>query len=175
MAIRDIESGVEKTHGQLLSDVINFRRIIKDNLRPTLLQDVRDRKEVYIHILAPGGYEWTVAILAVLALGAIPSPLSVQYPLDETTYFIRKNTSCRNPRRIFEHTVSPEHLRRRSPTASASCIFQSNPPLARIQHLYPTYSSLQTITATSMLPVSLSSHPEQRDHQRLLSSERPQS
>ena len=90
-AVRDINAGIERTHAQLLSDVLNYRQVIKANLTPHVLQAIGSREEVYIHILALGGYEFTVAIIAILALGAIPSPLSVQYPLDEATYFVRKS------------------------------------------------------------------------------------
>lgn len=90
-AVRDVNTGIERTHAQLLSDVLNYRRVIKNNLSPDVLRAVGNRKEIYIHILALGGYEFTVAILAVLALGAIPSPLSIQYPLDEATYFVRQS------------------------------------------------------------------------------------
>jgi malonyl-CoA/methylmalonyl-CoA synthetase len=90
-AVRDANAGIERTHAQLLSDVLNYRRIIKRSLSPGVLQAIGRREEVYIHILALGGYEFTVAILTVLALGAIPSPLSIQYPLHEATYFVRKS------------------------------------------------------------------------------------
>jgi malonyl-CoA/methylmalonyl-CoA synthetase len=90
-AVRDVNAGIERTHAQLLSDILNYRRVIKRTLSPGVLQAIGSRKEVYIHILALGGYEFTVAILTVLALGAIPSPLSIQYPLDEATYFVRKS------------------------------------------------------------------------------------
>ena len=89
LVVRDVNAGVEKTHGQLLSDVINYRKIVMSILGSKVLDDIRKGKEVYIHILALGSYEFTVAICTVLALGAIPSPLSVQYPLEEATYFAR--------------------------------------------------------------------------------------
>ena len=89
--VRDVNAGLEKTHAQLLSDVLNYRKVISASLSPEVLQAIGRRDEVYIHILALGGYEFTVAIIAILALGAIPSPLSVQYPLDEATYFVRKS------------------------------------------------------------------------------------
>jgi malonyl-CoA/methylmalonyl-CoA synthetase len=90
-AVRDVNAGIDRTHAQLLSDVLNYRRLLKKSLRPGALQAIANRKEVYIHILALGGYEFTVAILTILALGAIPSPLSIQYPLNEATYFVRKS------------------------------------------------------------------------------------
>jgi malonyl-CoA/methylmalonyl-CoA synthetase len=90
-AVRDVNADIERTHAQLLSDVLKYRRLLRKSLRPGALQAIASRKEVYIHILALGGYEFTVAILAILALGAIPSPLSIQYPLNEATYFVRKS------------------------------------------------------------------------------------
>lgn len=89
LVVRDINAGIERTHAQLLSDVLKYRRVLKGVLGPTPLEDIRNGKEVYLHILALGSYEFTVGILAVLALGAIPSPLSIQYPLEEAQYFVR--------------------------------------------------------------------------------------
>lgn len=90
-AVRDVNAGIERTHAQLISDVLNYRRLLKKRLCPGALQAIANKKEVYIHILALGGYEFTVAIVSILALGAIPSPLSIQYPLNEATYFVRKS------------------------------------------------------------------------------------
>lgn len=52
---------------------------------------LEQRQEVYIAILAPGGYEFTVAILAALAMGAAVVPMTVVLPPDEALYFVTKS------------------------------------------------------------------------------------
>ena len=70
-AIRDMQSGVEKTYGDLLSDVLGLCCVLKRSL------DVENQGDVFIGILARGGYEYTVAVLAVHAMGAAVVPLSI--------------------------------------------------------------------------------------------------
>ena len=79
-AVRDVNAGIERTHAQLLSDVLNYRGVIKNNLSPDVLRAVGNRKEIYIHILALGGYEFTVAFFATLALGAVAVPICKLIP-----------------------------------------------------------------------------------------------
>lgn len=76
IAVRDVNAGIEADYLQLLTDVLAFR----NRLESILGQGVRSRldagDEVYVAVLAGGGYEYTVAMLAVVALGAAPVPLS---------------------------------------------------------------------------------------------------
>lgn len=51
------------------------------------------RDEVYIAIVAAGGYEYTVAMLAVLALGAAAVPITPALPVEEAAYFVEKSKS----------------------------------------------------------------------------------
>lgn len=76
VAIRDINAGIERTHLQLLTDVLALLRAMKTMLSPSILAALQNREDVYMGILAPGGYEYTVAFLAVLAMGAAGVPLS---------------------------------------------------------------------------------------------------
>lgn len=76
IAIRDINTSTERTHAELLVDVLELRRQIQKRLSPEILTRLQKGKEVYIAILAPGGYEYSVAFLAILALGAAAVPLS---------------------------------------------------------------------------------------------------
>lgn len=75
LAIRDVKLDVEKTYLQLLTDVLAFRKFLRSRLSPETLADLRDGKEVYIALLAAGGYEYTVGFVAVLALGAAVVPM----------------------------------------------------------------------------------------------------
>ncbi|KAF2719385.1 acetyl-CoA synthetase-like protein [Polychaeton citri CBS 116435] len=84
---------LEANHVQLLSDVIHLRARLWRVLTPSVRAAVETRSEVYIAILAPGSYEFTVAILAVLALGAIVVPISVALPAEEAVYFVTQSRS----------------------------------------------------------------------------------
>lgn len=75
--IRDAVTGIEATHLQLLSDVLALRKRLQNHLG---LREVQRGEEVYIAVLAAGGYEYAVAMLAVLALGAAVVPLSMFVP-----------------------------------------------------------------------------------------------
>ena len=68
--------GLEKTYGDVLADVLNFRLVIEATLDSATLARLGQGDEVFIGVLAPGGYEFTVAMLAVLAIGAACVPMS---------------------------------------------------------------------------------------------------
>jgi malonyl-CoA/methylmalonyl-CoA synthetase len=92
-AIRDVNVGIERTAAQLLSDVLVLRRTLKRSLTKQTVQDLQDGREVYISLLAPGGYEFAVAVLAILALGAAASPFSSAQPVKEACYYVNKAKS----------------------------------------------------------------------------------
>lgn len=77
LAIRDLRLGVQKTYEQLLSDVLGLRQVLRSSLDAVTVKDLENGEEVYIGVLAGGGYEFAVAILAVLALGAAAVPMSI--------------------------------------------------------------------------------------------------
>lgn len=93
-AIRDVNAGIERTAAQLLSDALNLRRVLKGNLTAPTLSDLQQGREVYISILAPGGYEFAVGVLAILALGAAASPFSSAQPVKEAVYYVNKARSA---------------------------------------------------------------------------------
>ena len=92
-AIRDVNAGIERTAAQLLSDVLILRRIVKSTLTPQTVDDLQNGREVYISILAPGGYEFVVGVLAIMALGAAASPFSSAQPVKEACYYVNKAKS----------------------------------------------------------------------------------
>lgn len=92
-AIRDLNANIEKTTAELLSDAINFREVLRARLDPKVLQALRDGEEVFISLLAPGGYEFTVGILGILGLGAAASPFSPHQPVQEASYYVNKAKS----------------------------------------------------------------------------------
>ena len=92
-AIRDLNAGIEKTTAELLSDAVNFRDVLRSKLRPETLQALHDGEEVFISLVAPGGYEFTVGILGILGLGAAASPFSPHQPVQEASYYVNKAKS----------------------------------------------------------------------------------
>jgi malonyl-CoA/methylmalonyl-CoA synthetase len=79
---------------ELLSDVLTLRESILHVLADTTLDALERRDEVYIAVVAAGGYEYTVAVLAILALGAAVVPLTPALPVDEAVYFIEKSSAA---------------------------------------------------------------------------------
>lgn len=76
LAIRDNILKIEKSYGALLVDVLAYRTFLEASLDRTVLERIDQNEEIYIGVLAAGGYEFTVAVLAVLALGAAVVPMS---------------------------------------------------------------------------------------------------
>jgi malonyl-CoA/methylmalonyl-CoA synthetase len=70
IAIRDLNLGIEKTYGQLLADALGLRSVLEESLGPDVIRRIENGEEIYIGLLAAGGYEFAVGLLAVLALGA---------------------------------------------------------------------------------------------------------
>lgn len=93
VAVRDVRRGWERSHLDILADVLALRERIVQTIAEDVQERIRNGDEIYIAVLAPGGYEYTVAVLAVLALGAAVVPVSVVVPVNEAAYFIRKSNS----------------------------------------------------------------------------------
>ncbi|TID22200.1 fatty-acyl-CoA synthase [Venturia nashicola] len=91
IAIRDVRASTERTYLELLTDVLTFRERILDMLSPQTLEAIRKGEEIYIAVLAPGGYEFTVGVLAVLATGAAVVPMTTVLPVEEASYFVNKS------------------------------------------------------------------------------------
>ncbi|KAJ5647966.1 hypothetical protein N7490_004338 [Penicillium lividum] len=90
VSIRDVNARLEKTFHHVLSDALILRRELEKKLSPETLRDLQEDKEVYIGLLEPGGYEYTVGFVAILALGAAVVPMAAGLPIDEVSYFLRK-------------------------------------------------------------------------------------
>ncbi|KAH6639869.1 hypothetical protein C7974DRAFT_432291 [Boeremia exigua] len=91
IAIDDVRSKHQRTHIELLSDVLALREVVSNTLDPVILTALDQRDEVYIAIVAAGGYEYTVAMLTVLSLGAAAVPITPALPVEEAAYFIEKS------------------------------------------------------------------------------------
>lgn len=94
IAIDDVRSKHQKTHLELLSDILALRETVLNTLDVTILEALDKRDEVYIAIVAAGGYEYTVAMLTVLALGAAAVPITPALPVEEAVYFIEKSRAA---------------------------------------------------------------------------------
>ncbi|KAF2486637.1 hypothetical protein BDY17DRAFT_308065 [Neohortaea acidophila] len=95
ICVRDDNLGKEFTHIQLLSDVLAFReKVWNDFLTPEVRRQLDNREEVYFAILAAGGYEYTVATVAALAMGAAIVPMTVMLPPEEALYFATKSKAA---------------------------------------------------------------------------------
>jgi malonyl-CoA/methylmalonyl-CoA synthetase len=74
--------------------VLALRETILNTIDATTLEALERRDEVYIAIVAAGGYEYTVAMLAILALGAAAVPITPALPVEEAAYFVEKSKSA---------------------------------------------------------------------------------
>lgn len=92
-AIRDLnQDGLSRTYAELLTDAIRLRNVLRARLPRNFLDRINtDKEEICIGVLAAGGYEYVVGVLAVLALGAAVVPMTVALPVREATYFVKKS------------------------------------------------------------------------------------
>ena len=76
IAIRDHNyQNVSKTYADLLADALALRATIEKRLRAEVVASLKCGDEVYIGVLAAGGYEFAVATIATLAVGAAVVPM----------------------------------------------------------------------------------------------------
>ncbi|KAK5687653.1 hypothetical protein LTS10_001793 [Elasticomyces elasticus] len=90
-AVRDLTFGFEASYAQLLTDVLYLRNRLRQLLHPSIVQRIDQEEEVFILLLGPAGYEFTVGFLALMALGAVIVPISPDLPVKEATYFATKS------------------------------------------------------------------------------------
>lgn len=95
--ICDVNRGEEKSRIQLLTDVIELRETLRLSLSESARRDLERGETVFIAVLAPGGYEYVVALLGALALGASAVPISECFPkylystcMAETIYSVKR-------------------------------------------------------------------------------------
>ncbi|KPI42445.1 Acyl-CoA synthetase family member 3, mitochondrial [Cyphellophora attinorum] len=93
LAVRDLTFGYTATYQQLLTDVLHYRNTIHLQLDHETQDRLARDEEVFVNVLGPGGYEFTVAFLALMALGAVIVPISPDLPVKEAEYFATKCTS----------------------------------------------------------------------------------
>lgn len=75
VAVTDLTFGYSATYAQLLTDVLNLRNVLRSTFSPEVVARLDRDEEVFVNLLGPGGYEFTVAFLALMALGAVSVPI----------------------------------------------------------------------------------------------------
>jgi malonyl-CoA/methylmalonyl-CoA synthetase len=75
IAIKDPLAGFAASYIQLLTDVLHLRNLLRNSLNCSILEQLGRGEEVFITILGEGGYEFTVAFFAIVAVGAVVVPL----------------------------------------------------------------------------------------------------
>lgn len=78
----------------MVSDFLAIRETLRQTLGAEIIRALDNDEEVYIAILAAGSYEFTIAMLGAMALGAAVVPLTVVLPVEEAAYFIRKSEAA---------------------------------------------------------------------------------
>ena len=77
IAVRDRnDQDIRKTYGDLLFDALALRYGAEQTLSQNVRAKLKRGEEVYVGILAAGSYEFAVAMIAVLAMGAAAVPMS---------------------------------------------------------------------------------------------------
>ncbi|KAF2801485.1 acetyl-CoA synthetase-like protein [Mytilinidion resinicola] len=92
--IHDVRTSQTRTHIDLLTDVLALRVVIYDALPPSAIAALHRQEEIYIAVIAAGGYEYAVAVLAILAICAAAVPITPALPVDEAVYFIQKSRAA---------------------------------------------------------------------------------
>ncbi|KAK4494064.1 hypothetical protein PRZ48_014328 [Zasmidium cellare] len=90
VAVRDVTFGFTATFTQLLTDVLSLRNALQAQFGPDLLGRIEE-EEIFVLLLGPGGYEFVVGFLALIALGVVVVPISPDLPVKEALYFATKS------------------------------------------------------------------------------------
>ncbi|PGH31972.1 hypothetical protein GX50_05237 [[Emmonsia] crescens] len=91
IAIRDVNLAIEKTYIEFLGDVLAVRNALRSSLSPEVQIALRAGEDVYIALIAAGGYEYAVGFVAIYALGAAVVPMTILLPVEEAIYFMIKS------------------------------------------------------------------------------------
>ena len=75
IAVKDLTFGYTASYAQLLTDALHLRNVLRQKLDPSVVEQIENNEEVFVNLLGPGGYEFTVGFLALMALGAVIVPI----------------------------------------------------------------------------------------------------
>ncbi|KAL4924061.1 uncharacterized protein BDV17DRAFT_295783 [Aspergillus undulatus] len=75
----DSSSGIDATYGDILEDTINLQLVLKRMLPDALEESLGLLLEdsPFVFVLAPAGYPFLVAALAILSIGGAHSPIGL--------------------------------------------------------------------------------------------------
>lgn len=90
LACRDLTFGFTASYAQLLTDVLHLRNYLHAHLDRRTVARVDKDDELFVLLLGPAGYEFTVGFLALICLGVVPVPISPDLPVKEALYFATK-------------------------------------------------------------------------------------
>ncbi|KAL4783290.1 hypothetical protein BJX76DRAFT_358153 [Aspergillus varians] len=146
IAIRDLTAGFEKTYLQLLTDALALRRALRASLSSSTTRALDEDEEVFIALIAPGGYEYAVAFAAILALGAAVVPITTALPIEEAKSLVLR-AQC------------VAILSSSNATALTQGIIQAiatttSPPTPQLPHLTITYHLQPTPLPPSSITIS---------------------
>lgn len=79
IAVTDLTFGYTASYAQLLTDVLNLRNELRDILDPSIISKIDDHEDVFVNLLGPAGYEFTVGFLALMTLGVVVVPISPDF------------------------------------------------------------------------------------------------
>lgn len=125
----------------MLSDVLALRKKVLNRLGCGTATALEKHDEAYIAILASGGYEYTVAILATLALGAAAVPISSALSVQEAAYYVERScasvvlvSSADQAKGVLlEKLIQSTRDKKFQAVSIASCTSTSTLSAARIQ------------------------------------------
>ena len=93
ISVKDLTFGYTASYAQLLTDVLHMRNVLLGMLDPAVGERIKNQDEVFVHLLGPGGYEFTVGFLAMVALGVVVVPLCGHLPNVHSSAKCRSLTS----------------------------------------------------------------------------------
>ncbi|PSN73751.1 acetyl-CoA synthetase-like protein [Corynespora cassiicola Philippines] len=93
LIVVDHETGVKATITDLITDICRYRSKLLREINPEKLHGVREGKELFIATVLPPSYEFVVASLAILSLGAGLVPLSTKLVPKEVAYYVSQSGS----------------------------------------------------------------------------------
>ena len=73
LAVRDDLRGIERSYGDLIADGLTVRNTLAAQLSSQVLSEIDNGREIFVGVLAPGGYDYAVAVIAVGAYNCISS------------------------------------------------------------------------------------------------------
>ncbi|KAJ3519658.1 hypothetical protein NM208_g14036 [Fusarium decemcellulare] len=89
----DHQTGIQATITELITSVCEYRVRLGNELGTETLAAIRAGKEVFIATILPPGYDFVVAFLAILSLGAGLVPLSTKLLPEEVAYYVSQSGS----------------------------------------------------------------------------------